>query len=490
MTLVLNWVKSHVLIVLFCAIIVITIPACIFVSAGMNESVSQKISSRVSSTEKSLKKVESTKVEIRPLLPGAKSFDEKMVVTEQVLADYERIRKAIKQDADEIVQEALAINQQGHEEELVPGLLPAPDTLHENDLPYNIHPAYIKAHEGLLGELHAGEPVDEETLSSTIGDFANTYVRTQLGKEQNANLTEKEMDQVRKAMTARRMAEYQQHAADISVYADFSVFGLQKWDSGRKPSPGMWFDWQHEYWVNQDLVRAINKANSSGSESLDSISGTPSSVVKRILKIEILPMFDVRAKKNEDEFGDDQGSVGFTEGGFGMAEGGMSEGGGGKGGGGKYGGGRGGAAPVVNTTISNDDPSVAFKDDFSISITGRTSNALYDVRTVNMSLIVDSNRIPALINAIQTTNFMTVTGCQLHTVNVLGDLDLGYYYGPDPVVQVDLVIETLWLRAWTTKLMPDDVKKALDIAVASDEQGSDGSQSDSKNDRGSRGGGG
>ena len=85
MTLLLNWVKAHILIVLFSAIILISIPAGLFVSAGMNESVREKISSRVKSTEKSLKKVESTKVEIRPLLPGAKTFDEKMVVTEKTL---------------------------------------------------------------------------------------------------------------------------------------------------------------------------------------------------------------------------------------------------------------------------------------------------------------------------------------------------------------------------------------------------------------------
>ncbi len=485
MTLVLNWVKAHILIVLFSAIILISIPAGLFVSAGMNESVREKISSRVKSTEKSLKKVESTKVEIRPLLPGAKTFDEKMVVTEKTLADYERIRKAIKQDADEIVHEALAINQQGHEEQLVPGLLPAPDALHENDLPYNIHPEYINAHDDLLRELHAGDPIDDESLTSTINDFENTYIRTQLGKESDADLDDSDMLKVRKAMTARRMLEYQQHAADMSVYADISVFGLKKWDSGRKPSPAMWFDWQHEYWVNQDLVSAINKANSSGSDSLDSISGNPSSVVKRILKIEVLPMFDVRAKKNEDEFSDDQGGgMGLSEGGFGMAEGGMVEGGGK--GGGKYGGGeRGAAAPAAPTVISNDDPSVAFEDDFAVSMTGRSSNALYDVRNVNMSLIVDSNRLPALINAIQTTNFMTVTGCKIHLVNVLGDLDLGYYYGPDPVVQVDLTIETLWLRAWTTLLMPEDVKSALGIEVDSGDEGS----SDSSNENSSGGGG-
>jgi len=36
-------------------------------------------------------------------------------------------------------------------------------------------------------------------------------------------------------------------------------------------------------------------------------------------------------------------------------------------------------------------------------------------------------------------------------------------------VQVELTIETLWLREWTTKLMPDDVKESLGIAIPKDE---------------------
>jgi len=484
MTVVLNWVKAHWLIVLFCAIILVSIPTLMFFGEDQNSLVKQEISSRVRKIETSLSNVEKTEVKIQPLLPGAATFDERMVVTETILDEYRNIRKAIKQNSDEIAHEAMLINREDHVEELVPGLLPAPDVLNENALPYNIHPAYIKAHEELLASLHAGGPVSDDTLGATLEDFQNTYIRTQLNRELNESLDDEEEAKLVEAMTARRLLEYRQRAGDISVYADLSVFNLKDWDTSRgAPPPALWFDWQHAYWVDQDIVKAINKANSSGSgdsSQPDSVAGQPSSVVKRIINIGLKPMFDIRAKKRADEF-DDANYGG--EGGFGLGEGGMMEGGGsmmeggsgfaGKGGSGMCGGGEygepGGGTSSSAAPSSNDDPSIAFEDNFSNSISGRTSNALYDVREVVLTLIVDSNRLPTLINAIQSTNFMTVTGCQMQSINVINHLRDGYYYGTDPVVQVELTIETLWLREWTTKLMPDDVKESLGIAIPKDE---------------------
>lgn len=480
MTVVLNWVKAHWLIVLFFAIIVISIPTLMFFGEERNSLVKQEISSRVRKIETSLSNVEKTEVKIQPLLPGAATFDERMVVTDTVLDEYRNIREAIKQDSDEIAHEAMLINREDHVDELVPGLLPAPDVLNENALPYNSHPAYVKAHEELLASLHAGEPVSDDALSATLEDFQNTYIRTQLNRELNQSLDDADEAKLVEAMTARRLLEYRQHAEDISVYADFSVFNLKDWDTSRgAPPPALWFNWQHAYWVDQDIVKAINKANSSGSGDFsqpDSVAGQPSSVVKRIINIELKPMFDIRAKKKNDKFDDanygGEGGFGLGEGGGGMMEGGSGFAG--KGGSGKFSGSEygepGGGTSASAPPSSNDDPSIAFEDNFSWSISGRTSNALYDVREVVLTLIVDSNRLPTLINAIQSTNFMTVTGCQMQPINVLNHLRDGFYYGTDPVVQVELTIETLWLREWTTKLMPNDVKESLGIAIPTDEE--------------------
>ena len=36
-------------------------------------------------------------------------------------------------------------------------------------------------------------------------------------------------------------------------------------------------------------------------------------------------------------------------------------------------------------------------------------------------------------------------------------------YGSGDMVQVDLIIESLWLRLWTLEMMPDDVKISLGL---------------------------
>src|SRR5207248_669255 len=91
------------------------------------------------------------------------------------------------------------------------------------------------------------------------------------------------------------------------------------------------------------------------------------------------------------------------------------------------------------------------------SITGRHSggdNKLYDVRQGRLTLIVASSGLPALINAISRTNFMTVIGLDFAEIDPWADLDRGYYYGSDHVVRAVVKVETVWLRSWTEAMMP------------------------------------
>jgi hypothetical protein len=74
-----------------------------------------------------------------------------------------------------------------------------------------------------------------------------------------------------------------------------------------------------------------------------------------------------------------------------------------------------------------------------------------------------------LIEAISSVNLMTVVAMNIDSVDVMGDLEAGYYYGDDHVVRVTMRIETLWLRPWMAPLMPDGVKRALGIPVPAPE---------------------
>ena len=41
----------------------------------------------------------------------------------------------------------------------------------------------------------------------------------------------------------------------------------------------------------------------------------------------------------------------------------------------------------------------------------------------------------------------------------------GHFYGSKPVSRVELDLETIWFREWTTKFMPLELKQALGIPV-------------------------
>ena len=44
-------------------------------------------------------------------------------------------------------------------------------------------------------------------------------------------------------------------------------------------------------------------------------------------------------------------------------------------------------------------------------------------------------------------------------------LSEGFDYGPASVSELTVVLESVWLRSWTTEFMPDSVKKILGIQV-------------------------
>jgi hypothetical protein len=94
---------------------------------------------------------------------------------------------------------------------------------------------------------------------------------------------------------------------------------------------------------------------------------------------------------------------------------------------------------------------------------------LDDVRHATMSLIVASSKLPALVDAISSTNFMTVIGLDFSEADAWTDLERGFYYGPDHVVKATVDVETIWLRSWTEPLMPQAVKDTLTGAAATAE---------------------
>jgi len=111
-------------------------------------------------------------------------------------------------------------------------------------------------------------------------------------------------------------------------------------------------------------------------------------------------------------------------------------------------------------------PGAEIKPDYKVSVTGRSTsmaNPDYDVRNVVLTAVVSSERLPALLDALSRVNFNTVLQVQLADVDAKSDLEKGYYYGDEHVVRATITLETVWLRQWTSPLMPSSVKKALGV---------------------------
>lgn len=126
----------------------------------------------------------------------------------------------------------------------------------------------------------------------------------------------------------------------------------------------------------------------------------------------------------------------------------------------------GGGEPAVAEAAVGEvriDASMEAALDFSRSFTGRISNPIYDVRLVEVVVIVATEQMPRLFDAIATRNFMTVVDLRVRPADAFEAARQGYIYGPDPVSEATILIETVWLREWTAEFMPSDLRAALRI---------------------------
>ena len=122
-------------------------------------------------------------------------------------------------------------------------------------------------------------------------------------------------------------------------------------------------------------------------------------------------------------------------------------------------------AGSADTTTPAVDPAIEVALDFAVSFTGRSTNPLYDVRWINLVIVVDTARMPEVFDALAQRNFITITKAVIQPVDPFSALKDGYFYGTAPASQVTLELETIWFRQWTAQFMPDELKRALGVPV-------------------------
>jgi hypothetical protein len=284
------------------------------------------------------------------------------------------------------------------------------------------------AYERLLETIDATTPPDPQGVLDLLNDTRARLFEREQAQTGAAEFEPEELEALNQELVAQRVSLYARPAQEHSIYLSLEQFpegspfqvapAFPRRPRAATPDHGLTFLWQLDYWLAEDLIGFLKEANSRNG-ALVPIVEAP---IKRVLSIQGRPL---RLNRTADQ--------------------------------GEY------ADPI---DMGPDPATQVFEPRFYASPTGREAdwlNQLYDVRRVTMSLVVDSARIPRIIDAAGQSNLNTVVDLDIQPVDVWQHLEQGYYYGQDHVVQLDLELELIYLRAWTAPLMPDIIRQELGL---------------------------
>ncbi|MFI4917333.1 MAG: hypothetical protein ACIAS6_12610 [Phycisphaerales bacterium JB060] len=284
------------------------------------------------------------------------------------------------------------------------------------------------AYERLLESIGATMPPEPQSVLDQLNDTRARLFERESAQSGTTEMDPEEQEAMEQELSAQRVSLYARPAQENSIYMSLDVLpegspfqvapGFPRQARSNTPNHGLTFLWQLDFWLAQDLFGFLGEANSRGGELLPIVEAP----IKRVLRIEGRPLrLDRVSGQGEYPEPVDQGP----------------------------------------------DPSAQlFEPRFYTSPSGRQAdwlNQLYDIRQVQMSMVVDSARIPEIIDAAARYNLITVTDLDIKPVDVWNDLERGYYYGPDHVVQLDVELELVYLRAWTAPLMPNVIRQELGL---------------------------
>jgi hypothetical protein len=365
-----------------------------------------------------------TRVEIPPNNPDDPPTELALAVNEAANAQLKKVFAEMEGEYKGIVKIATDFNKKGHDLMLA-GLFPEPL---DNSKPFEARTAYIKAFETMYQSLNARMPMAKESIDKMVKDEETTYKRTVFTE----TLTPAQAVELARGQ-AKKIEDKQKEIAFAShIYAEPIVINTTTgtWQTGpfqlgdwAKPGgkPDMFDIWegQMQLWIQQDLIKAIRMVNQMD-DTTQNVTRLP---IKQLISIIVKPGYVGHTPPNPS--------------------------------------GASAAAPVDAATDApppDGAPPAAsatsvrkLPDDYAVSITGRKTNPVYDVRHVVLSVLINSREIPKLLNAINNVNFMTVISTGTTNVDEFQMLSQGYYFGQGvDVVRLDLTIESIWLRSWLT----------------------------------------
>lgn len=427
---VMDLVKKNLISIICGVIAVLAIGAVFWPITGMFDDLRQRAEARkgvygslkgLLDKSRSLPQLDPTSLEIKPL---------GQFPTETLNARGMEVKARIEQEAKALLDAAIEINQRGHAL-LEPNSLPGGTSAGRKPAfdfreSYRRYTDYMdpKTRDGSLpvklmraGTIPTPQEVQAEQKRVREDILANDLARDNTGREINRQQVDQKIaTELPKVPDQLRYTR----AAEVQVYIDPGALDVHPrvlLNPQVPPNPVDIFWAQIGLWVQEDIARSIAEVNKGATNVMDA-------VVKRVVRIEIPDEFaraSVQAQPSPD--------------------GGTME------------------APAVSS-----DPSAPIQPNYSVSPTGRVSNGLYDVVHFKLALIVDAEKIPQVLQAFSRNKFMGIFQMDVRPVDAAVDQTQGYFYGTRPVVLLELQGEALFMRAWTTPMMPARLKMELGIA--------------------------
>ena len=438
MTKVLEWVRGNWVIVACGVVILLTLVLAPLFSGSLEEGVRQ------TAEERARKVSEIAGFERSPVqldVPGQASRSGTGVVNAALLETYREVTTALREDADAV--RSLAVEHNRKQRGVVsPEAFPKPPASQRETIQFDVHQRIVRAYDALLASVRAGEPPAADAVASELQRRESQFITNTLRKRSRADLDARETADLAAELAKARLVRYGERARELSFYASAESLDMPPAPQQSRISTAEMFDWQWRLWIAEDLLGAIAMANVDAASVVES-------PVKRVVSLTVLDELPGTTRSSGDASGFGGGGIAGRRG---------LDGEGGEGGGVA-------ASGTGDDTLGpvNIDASVEAPLYFSRTFTGRKSNAVYDVRNVELVLVVATEQLPTLFDALAKRNFMTVLDLELRPADAFDAARLGYIYGTSPVSEATLLIETVWLREWTVPFMPSDARQALGI---------------------------
>lgn len=422
---VLAWIRSNLSTTIAGVIAVAAFPALFIISSGGSKKLHAQVEQEVGANLRDLNSisVNYTAPSLDPAKPAVSLTRVPNLATTAAIGNWLIL---LKDEADRLVELAIEANNPDRTV-LISGLFPEPEASESISKRLQMARSWPQANSQLLDEAGAGTPPDPALVFDQIERKYQNERRRLLGAtaDESAALRPEEEMELRKTLGQDRLAIYKGRADAILFYAAPEViFGVTPWDETKgAPELERCWEWQLRLWVTESVLRGLVMANTDeAGQKLSAIFGP----VKRIESIVVSP-WDLPGAARDAK------------------------------------------APPATVSLTGE-----ILRDFEISPTGRTAwpatqnqqNPMYDIRYVDLSLIVDSSRLPQIIEGFPRAGLLSVVDLSVEPYNPIPDFEQGYFYGAASLMRARMRVETLWLREWMAPLMPATVRGVLGVPDA------------------------